>query len=84
MLAMKKGGAHTHEYEAGCGGENHQLIPEGNYLQDAGRDAAICILVLAKSAKITERNAARQRRGRRRGEIFAGSREGEGETGPGK
>ena len=50
----------------------------GNYLQDAGRDAAICILLLAKSAKITERNAARRRRGRSRGELFAGSREGEG------
>ena len=49
----------------------------GNNLQDAGSDAAICILLLAKSFKITERNAGR-RRGRSGGELFAGSRERQG------
>ena len=53
-----------------------RLILMGNNLQDAGSDTAICILLLAKSSKITERNAGRTvEEGRSGGELFAGSRE---------
>ena len=74
LNAVKKGGAYRWQARL-----LWRLILMGNNLQDAGSDTAICILLLAKSAKITERNAARRprrrRRGRSGGELFAGSRE---------
>ena len=47
---------------------NNQLM--GNYIQDAGREAAVLIPLLPKSAKIAERNAVEED-----GELFAGSAE---------
>ena len=54
LNAVRKGGAYRWQARL-----LWRFTLMGNNLQDAGSDAAICILLLAKSFKITERNAGR-------------------------